>query len=224
MHDVIFFVLGYYIHLASNCVLIYKIATTKSIYGLSIDTQICFLLSVLARCCWTLETRLVETKFSYMELIGSVLAAFTIVGLCWKYRVTSLKHQQGPFRVQYLVPAALALAFFLHPGEEVFTIQILVAFTMYVEAMGLLPQLFLMRRMHEIESLTSNYVGLLVIARGVRMIFWAVLFYMGEHFWMLFAADFIHLILSAEYMYIWFKKIKDGGKMVYCFDCVSTNV
>jgi len=222
MHDVIFFVLGYYIHLIANCILIYKISRQRSVYGLSIDTQICFLLSVLSRCCWTLETRLVETKFAYMELGGSIIAAFTIVALCWQFRITAGASDKGPFRVYFLVPGALFAATVLHPGDDIFTIQILVAFTMYIEAAGLLPQLWLMRRMHEIESLTSHYVGLLVVSRACRMIFWVVLFWMGERFWMLFAADLIHLCLAGDYMLLWIKKLKDGGQLVYSSS--STNV
>jgi len=220
MHDVIFFVLGYYIFLISNCVLIYKIVNQKSIYGLSTDTQLCFLFSVIARCFWTLDTRLVETKFAYFELFGALVASSAICFLCWRYRGTA-SNQTTPFRIYILCPAALIAAIAIHPGDDLWTIQILVAFTMYIEACGLLPQLWLMRKMHEVETLTSHYLALLIVARACRMIFWAVLFLAGERFWMLFIADIIHLLLAADYMLLYCKAVKEGSALVYSS---STNV
>merc|ERR1719321_1068263 len=136
---------------------------------------------------------------------------------CFKYRHTTTKHASTPFRIWVLAPAALVLAFFFHPGEPEdpwFTMQILVAFTMYMEALGLLPQLWLMRKMHEVEPLTSHYVGLLVIARIIRMLFWVKLFILGEHFVQLLIADMCHALFSADYLWLWLKKLRTGGRLV----------
>ena len=80
---------------------------------------------------------------------------------------------------------------------------------------GLLPQLWLMRHMHEIEPLTSHYVGLLIVSRLIRMLFWGSLFMMGEHFFQLFVADLLHTVFAADYMYLWCSKLKSGGRLVY---------
>jgi ER lumen protein retaining receptor len=215
MQDVIFFVLGYYIHFAASCVLLYKIYKQKSIYGLSFDTQIAFLLAAVARAVWTLDTRLTETVFAYFELVVSIFLAIIINYLCFTYGYTNTKMVSAPLRIYILAPACLLLAFFFHPGDDWFTIQILVSFTMYMEAAGLLPQLWLMRHMREVEALTSHYVALLIIARACRMIFWGVLFYMGEHFLGLFLADILHTLFSADYMYLWLRKINTGETLVY---------
>jgi len=92
--------------------------------------------------------------------------------------------------------------------------QFLVAFTMYMEAMSLLPQLWLMRKMHEVEPLTSHYVGLLVIARIIRMIFWGKLFILGEHFTQLLIADMFHFLFSADYLWLWLRKLRTGGRLI----------
>merc|ERR1712151_200851 len=110
---------------------------------------------------------------------------------------------------------ALVLAFFFNPGDQWLSMQILVSYTMFQEAMGLLPQLYLMRKMHEVEPLTSHYVGLIVVARFIRMVFWGKMYFLGEHFLQLFLADIIHTVLSADYMYLWFRKLKDGGRLIY---------
>eukprot|EP00929_Paragymnodinium_shiwhaense_P016201 TRINITY_DN124405_c0_g1_i1.p1 TRINITY_DN124405_c0_g1~~TRINITY_DN124405_c0_g1_i1.p1 ORF type:complete len:221 (-),score=66.78 TRINITY_DN124405_c0_g1_i1:235-897(-) len=213
--EIFFFILGYYVQLAASAFLFYKIHKQRSIYGLSVDTQACYLLATLARCIWVMETRLVETFFAYLELFLSTVAACGLCFLCYKFYHTTVKHSIYYLRVYITAPAALVLAFVMHPGDTWFSMQILVAFTMYMEALGLLPQLWLMRKMHEVEPLTSNYVGLIVIARFVRMLFWIKMFYLGEHFLQLLFADICHTLLAADYMYLWFKKLKDGGKLVY---------
>lgn len=213
--DIFLFVLGYWVHFAASCLLLYKISKTKSIYGLSIDTQMAFAMAVVGRCVWTMDTRLVETVFAYIELVMSTIIGLALSYLSWKYRHTTTKHAATPFRIWSIAPAALVFAFFLHPGDSWWTVQILVAFTMYIEALGLLPQLWLMRNMHEIEPLTSHYVGLLVIARIMRMVFWFEMYMLGENFLDLFISDLVHTILSADYLFLWCKKLRHGGKLVY---------
>jgi ER lumen protein retaining receptor len=95
------------------------------------------------------------------------------------------------------------------------TVQVLVAFTMYLEAAALIPQLWLVRKMEDVEALTSNYVGILIIARAVRMIFWVIMFFDGQKFICLFTADVLHTALSADYLYLWVRKLRHGGRLIY---------
>jgi len=221
--EVFLFILGYYVHFGASCLLLYKITGHKSIYGLSIDTQISYCLAVIVRCVWVMETRLVETYFAYLELILSTIIACALCYLCYKHAHTTSQQSSWLFRVYVTCPASLVLAFFFHPGDDWWSMQILVAYTMYQEAMGLLPQLYLMRKMHEVEPLTSHYVGLLVCARMVRMVFWGKLFFLGEHFVQLLIADVVHTLLSADYLYLWCRKLKYGGRLIYS-QGVSQNV
>lgn len=213
--DIFLFVLGYVIQCVAACLLMWKIWKTKSIYGLSMDTQICFAIANVGRCIWTLDTRLIETYFAYAELVVSTVASFGCVYMCWKFRHTTTMHAIPYLRVYSLAPIALVLAFFFHPSDQWISVQILVAFTMYIEALGLLPQLWLMKKMYDVEPLTSHYVALLVIARACRMVFWGVLFYLGEHFLQLFLADVLHSLFAADYLYLWCRQLKTGGRLIY---------
>jgi len=212
---VFLFILGYYVHFVGSCLLLYKIWKHKSIYGLSVDTQAAYFLAVIARCIWVMETRLVETKFAYLELMLSTVAAFGLSGLCFMYYHSTSKHSTPYLRVYCTAPVCMVLAFFFHPGDDWWSMQILVSYTMFQEATGLLPQLWLMRKMHEVEPLTSHYVGLIVVARFIRMLFWGKMYFLGEHFLQLFFADILHTLLSADYMYLWVRKLQYGGRLIY---------
>lgn len=213
--EVFLFLVGYFVHFCASCLLLYKIWKHKSIYGLSVDTQVSYLLAVVARCVWSMETRLVETKFAYFELICSTAIACGLCFLCYQLYATTPKHTTVFLRVYVTAPACMVLAFFFHPGDDWWSMQILVAYSMYQEAMGLLPQLWLMRKMHEVEPLTSHYVALLIVARFIRMVFWGKMYFLGEHFLQLFLADILHTLLSADYMYLWCRKLRDGGRLIY---------
>lgn len=215
MEEIILFIMGYYIQFAASMLLGYKIWKQRSIYGLSIDTQIAYLLAAVARCIWVMETRLVETKFAYIELVLSTVASVVLCYLCYIHSATTTKHSTAALRVYVSAPLAMVLAFFFHPGDDWFSMQVLVSYTMFQEALGLLPQLWLMRKMHEVEPLTSHYVGMMVIARIVRMLFWAKMYFLGEHFLQLLFADVVHTILSADYLYLWCRKLQYGGRLIY---------
>jgi len=213
--EIFLFILGYYVHFAASCLLLYKIWKHKSIYGLSIDTQASYLIAVIGRCVWSMETRLVETVMAYFELGLSTVVASVLCYFCFQYRHT-MHHSSTIFlRVFVTAPIALVLAFFFHPGDDWWTMQILVAFTMYQEALGMLPQLYLMQKMHEVEPLTSHYVGLLVCARIIRVFFWGKLYFLGEHFLQLLLADVVHTLFSVQYLYLWCYKLRYGGSLVF---------
>lgn len=213
--EIFLFILGYYVHFGASCMLLYKIWGHKSIYGLSTDTQIAYLLAVISRCIWVMETRLVETVFAYMELVLSTVAAIGLCYLTYKLAHTTQRQSTEWLRIYVTAPICFALACVFHPGDDWLSMQILVSYTMFQEAVGLLPQLWLMRKMHEVEPLTSHYVGLLVCARFIRMIFWGKLFFMGEHFLQLFIADVLHTLFSADYLYLWCRKLRTGGRLIY---------
>ena len=50
------FTLGYYVEHIGNAIMIYKLHRQKSMYGISIDTQICLLVSTIARVFWIYDT------------------------------------------------------------------------------------------------------------------------------------------------------------------------
>eukprot|EP01066_Platyproteum_vivax_P007229 Platyproteum_vivax@DN2778_c0_g1_i1.p1 len=213
--DIWLFIGGYIIHFFASCLLIWKIHQQKSVYGLSFDTQIAYLLACISRVVWSVDTRLVETYLAYLEVGLSTMAAIALCYMNWKYRHTTTKQAWTGVRIYVLAPVALILAIFVHPGNGWISLQVLVAFTMYMEALALLPQQQLMRQMSEIEPITSHYVAMLIVSRIMRMMFWVLLYTQGEHFVSLFVADLVHAVMSADYLYLWVRKLRSGGTLVY---------
>jgi ER lumen protein retaining receptor len=215
MRDIAFFIMGYLIQLAASAILLYKVSSKRNFDGLSQDMQILFSVACICRCIWTLDTRLVETVFAYCELILSTAASIGLVAYSFKYRYTVLTKPPVFLQAPALIAIGGVLSIFFHPGTAWFSYQTLIAFTMYIEALALIPQLYVMRHVIEIEAVTSHYVGFLVVARIVRMVFWFEMYMLGENFIDLFFSDFVHTILSADYLFLWCRKLKNGGQLVY---------
>jgi ER lumen protein retaining receptor len=219
--DIYLFVLSYLIQLAASGILLHKVWKVRSIFGLSKETQVCFLFATLSRCVWSLNTRILDTNHilslvALFELFTSVAASLFLMYSFYKFHHTTTVHAPRFASAYVMVPLAFVVALFFNPGESlVFTSQVLVAFTMYVEALALVPQLWILRKMADVEALTSHYIGLLIVSRMIRMVFWVVMFRAGTSFRGLFVADLLHTLFSADYLYLWVRKLRYGGRLVY---------
>ncbi|KAH0480253.1 MAG: hypothetical protein KVP17_001028 [Porospora cf. gigantea B] len=212
------FIGGYLLQSASSLLLLVKLDRTKSTYGLSCTTQLCFLFATLSRCVWELDTRLMDTHICFLELYSSILIQTYVVFRLWRLRYTDTARRGQhyayvKFPALFLAAAALALA--VHPGKKFWSMQILVAFTIYLESMSLMPQILLMYQLVEIESLASHVVAMVAFSRFCRLLFWIYLYRLGENFMCLLLADLVHTVLSLDYAVVWYRKMRDGGRLVY---------
>ncbi len=200
---------GYIAQLVGNYILIKKIRRQKNIEGLSFETQIIYLIGALVRCVWVFETRLTNTFTVWIELLLSVGSSSYLVYLFWKYKDSKFVQLQNPFKFLYLLIASAVLSFFFHPGNQGdyhFSMQMLVSFTMYFEACGLLPQIYILRKMREVEISLGHYMFCLALSRCIRILFWVLMHLEGDSFLSLMLADLIHTILLGDFVYFYLKR------------------
>eukprot|EP00915_Cephaloidophora_sp_WS-2016_P007758 GHVH01010697.1.p1 GENE.GHVH01010697.1~~GHVH01010697.1.p1 ORF type:complete len:221 (+),score=9.82 GHVH01010697.1:129-791(+) len=219
MWEVYLFIAGYVVQTTGSLVLLHKMHKTKSTYGLSAQTQILFLISTVSRCLWSRDTRLMDSPLAPVELMVTLVCNVATIVYFYRLRhtTTGLKGDGDlwwPLKWHYLTLTALLLAVVFHPGKLLISMQVMVALSIYCEAMALIPQLALMKRMVEVESLTSHFVALLVLARLTRLLFWVRLCYLGETFPGLMIADGLHTLLSVDYVYLWINKLGRGGPLL----------
>lgn len=203
------FNLGYVAQLVGNYLLIQKIRKQKNIEGLSFETQVIYLIGAFVRCIWVFETRLTHTLLVWLELLANLGSLSYLVYLFWKYKDSKFVQIQNPFKFIYLLIASTVLSIFFHPGSKgkyYFTLQMLVAFTMYFEACGLLPQIYILRRMVEVEITMGHYVFCLAVSRAIRLLFWLCMWLEGDSFIYLMLADLLHTALLADFVYYYVKR------------------
>merc|ERR1711976_563713 len=118
------------------------------------------------------------------------------------------------FKLQVLIPVCLVLAFLFHPGTKgayYLTMQQLVALSIYSESIGLIPQLFMIRKERDTGNLSQYYVVFLAIARLLRLTFWIKMIIMGNKFYSLLIADVLHTIFLSDFVY---NVIRNWNKVV----------
>lgn len=207
----VLFLLGYWSQLAATALLIYKVRTQKSIYGLCPDTQQILLLATLSRVIWLYETRLSSLPLATLEVLTSTALLIYSTYLCYRYKGTCIHLTPKYLSTQVITAGCLVLCFFFHPGvknQYYLTLQMLVSFSMFMESAGLLPQFVLMRKVGEVEGMTGHYVMSLGLARIFRLLFWIKMYMDGETFGHLIIADALHTFLLADFAYVYFKSIR----------------
>ena len=109
-----------------------------------------------------------------------------------------------PIYLRYYIIIAIAavLSCFLHPGKKgtyFVTQQMFVSFTMFVEALSLVSQLYHMKMSRGIDGLNVWYVTALALSRLSRIYFWYTMSTKWSTFWYLIAADTVHTIMVVSF-------------------------
>lgn len=136
--------MGYFIEHVANLLLIWKLHKQKSIYGVSIQSQICLFAATLGRVMWFTDTKLPDMTLAWVEISTALVLHAYILYLCFKYKDSLYKEPPFQYRASVLISVAALLALFLHPGKPgrfFVTQQMFVSFNMFTEALSLISQL-----------------------------------------------------------------------------------
>ncbi|CDW83844.1 er lumen protein retaining receptor [Stylonychia lemnae] len=190
-------------------------------YGVSIDTQICLMFAAVARVLWMWDTQLTKLTISMIEIILAVGMHAYIIFLCYQYKDTIYKGIKEKYlKSPVLILACAVFSVILHPGTKgdfFFTLQMLVSFTIFLEAVALIPQLLHLRQNRDPEGLTSTYLYCLGGSRSVRFFFWIAMITNNDTFWYLILADLIHTFLLIGFFYLYRQTLKSGGGPILAF-------
>jgi ER lumen protein retaining receptor len=210
------FTAGYVSQLIGNYLLIKKIREERHTEGLAFDTQVIYLIGSIVRAIWILETRLSGLFLVWLELALSIGSNVYLVYLFKKYKEFNVMNYNNPFKFFVLLAASAILSIFFHPGSKgtyFFTMQMLVSFTMFFEACGLLPQIYCLRKVEQVEKTTGRYVFSLAVSRIFRLAFWFMMWMDGDGFIYLMIADFLHTVLLGDFLF-YFLRAKKGEPLI----------
>jgi len=182
-------------------VLLLKINATKSCAGLSLKTQELYLTVFL--------TRYLDLLYSYISLYNTCMK-FIFIGssacIIWymrEHKVVSQTYDsaQDTFRIVFLVGPCLMLALLVN--HEFTVTEVLWTFSIYLEAVAILPQLVLLQRTKNIDTLTSNYVFLLGGYRALYLLNWVyrILTESGYRQWIVWISGTIQTAIYCDFFY-----------------------
>lgn len=209
----IFRLAGDMTHLMSILVLLLKIYATKSCSGISLKTQELYAVVFLARYL-DLLTEFISLYNTVMKVvfIGSSLA----IVWCMRYHRAvrrTYDRELDTFRQYFLILLSFVLALIFH---EKFTFQeIFWAFSIYLEAVAILPQLVLLQRSGNVDNLTGQYVFFLGAYRSLYILNWIYRYFTEPHFnrWIAAISGLVQTALYADFFYYYFISWKNNAKL-----------
>ncbi|PIK60470.1 putative ER lumen protein-retaining receptor 2, partial [Apostichopus japonicus] len=171
--------------------------------GISGKSQVLFAL--------VFTTRYVDLFISFISVYNSVmkvvyiLCAYITVYLIYIRFKATYDSNHDTFRMEFLVVPVGGLAFLVN--HDFTPLEILWTFSIYLESIAILPQLFMISKTGEAETITSHYLFALGAYRALYLVNWVYRFYF-EGFFDLIAivAGVVQTILYCDFFYLYITK------------------
>ncbi|KAJ3163458.1 endoplasmic reticulum retention protein [Geranomyces michiganensis] len=199
-------------HLASIVILLLKITKSRSAAGISYKTQVLYAIVFCTRYL-DLFTRYVSLYNSVMKLvfIGSTFYVLYLMKL--RYRAT-WDPAQDTLRIEYLIPPAALLGVLFNYGKSFDPIEIFWSFSIWLEAVAILPQLFQLTRTGEAETITTHYLFALGAYRGLYILNWIYRYFTenGHVEWIPVIAGIVQTALYCDFFYVYVTRVLKGKK------------
>lgn len=197
-------------HLAAIIILLLKIWKTRSCAGISGRSQILFVIVFI--------TRYLDLFTSFISVYNTTMKVFFLassIGTCYlmyfKFKAT-YDHNHDTFRIEFLLAPCVLLALVLNHDFSV--MEILWTLSIYLESVAILPQLFMVSKTGEAESITSHYLFALGSYRALYIVNW-IYRYWFEGFYDIIAivAGCVQTILYCDFFYLYITKVIKGKKL-----------
>jgi len=197
-------------HLLAILLLLVKIWKTRSCAGISGKSQILFAIVYTTRYL-DLFTSFVSVYNSVMKIVFLSASYGTLYLMFYKFKPT-YDHNHDSFRIQYLIVPALVLSFVI---VHVYTVmEIFWTCSIYLEAVAIMPQLFMVSRTGEAETITSHYLFALGSYRALYILNWIYRYYTEDFLdWIVIIAGIVQTILYCDFFYLYITKVLKGKRL-----------
>mmetsp|Transcript_10573 Transcript_10573/g.23914 ORF Transcript_10573/g.23914 Transcript_10573/m.23914 type:complete len:216 (-) Transcript_10573:689-1336(-) len=209
----IFRLAGDMTHLLSIIVLLLKIQATKSCAGVSLKTQELYAVVFV--------TRYLDLFYSFISLYNTVmkiiflLTAFTIIWYMRKHKVVCQTYdkEQDTFRVLFLIVPCFVLALLIN--HEMSVTEVLWTFSIYLEAVAILPQLVLLQRTKNVDNLTGNYIFMLGSYRALYLVNWVYRYFteLGYRQWIVWVSGTVQTCVYLDFFYYYVQAWRNNERM-----------
>jgi ER lumen protein retaining receptor len=99
-------------------------------------------------------------------------------------------------------------------NHELSFVEVLWTFSIYLESVAILPQLFLVSKTGEAESITSHYLFALGSYRGLYLFNWVYRYYAEDHYDLIaIVAGLVQTVLYCDFFYLYITKVLKGKKL-----------
>mmetsp|Transcript_19699 Transcript_19699/g.66216 ORF Transcript_19699/g.66216 Transcript_19699/m.66216 type:complete len:219 (+) Transcript_19699:86-742(+) len=212
----IFRFLGDMAHIFSFVLLLWKMRSSKSVAGISLKTQQLYLIVFV--------TRYLDLMWNFSSLYNYMLkllfigfsAGVVVVMMKSKAHVATYNADLDAFPWMYLVAPCAVLGVLINQ-DHTSPFEYVWAFSIYLEAVAILPQLAMLQKQGEVENLTSHYVAALGAYRGFYLLNWIYRYFTEAHYVqrIVWFAGTVQTLLYCDFFYHYYQSKRSGlGKPV----------
>ncbi|KAH3665963.1 hypothetical protein OGAPHI_004152 [Ogataea philodendri] len=199
----IFRIAGDLSHLVSIFILINTINVKKSAQGISLKTNILYAVVFV--------TRYVDLLYSYTSLYNTLMKIFFIsssiytIVMLKKYS-KNIQQYNDDFKIEYLIAPSFVLGLIFNHGFK-FS-EILWSFSLWLESVSILPQLFMLQKSGESQLLTTHYIFALGLYRALYIPNWIYRYFAEGRFDKLaITTGIIQTLVYSDFFYVYYQKV-----------------
>jgi ER lumen protein retaining receptor len=197
-------------HLLAIVILLLKIWKTRSCAGISGKTQAMFAVCFITRYL-DLFVHFVSLYNTVMKIIYISCSLATCYLMFVKFKAT-YDGNHDSMRAEFLIVPAAGLACLVNHNFE--PMEILWTFSIYLECVAILPQLFMISKTGEAETITSHYLFAQGSYRALYIANWIYRYHYESHLdWIAIAAGVVQTILYCDFFYLYITKVVKGQKI-----------
>jgi ER lumen protein retaining receptor len=212
----IFRLAGDMMHVISIFLLIVRLMATKNAVGISIKTQELYLIVFVCR--------YLDLFTSFYSVYNTVMKIMYITATAY---VIYMVYRTEPFKTEYdktqdsflhwkfaVAPCAVFAVITIYFQGYDF-MELMWNFSIYLEAICIVPQLIVLQRYQEVENLTANYVFFLGAYRLLYILNWVYRAYHEvyyKHNWIVYTCATIQTALYLDFFYYYIQSKYKGGK------------
>ncbi|CAB3399871.1 unnamed protein product [Caenorhabditis bovis] len=196
-------------HLFAIVILLLKIWKSRSCEGISGRSQILYAIVFI--------TRYLDLFTNFYSLYNSVMKLFFLassigtVYLMWfKFKATNDRNNDS-LRIEFLLVPCAILALIIN--HEFLFMEVLWTFSIYLEAVAIMPQLFMLSRTGNAETITAHYLFALGSYRGLYVLNWIYRYY-TENFFdpIAVVSGIVQTVLYADFFYLYITRVLQSNR------------
>lgn len=205
-------------HLLSIIILGMKINNTRSCSGISLKSQILYFIVYASR----YLDFFVMLKWDLLHIYNALMKIFFIASeacilyfIVKKYRA-SYDPRMDSFRIALLLIPSVVLSFILVDTSQTKTSfgvirEYFWTFSLLVEAVAILPQLFMLQKTGEAESITTHYLLCLGLYRVFYLLNWIWRWIIGERIdGLALLAGIVQTAVYSDFFWVYYKRVFQG--------------
>jgi ER lumen protein retaining receptor len=201
-------------HLFSILVVLLKMHSIKSCAGISLKTQELYVIVFV--------TRYLDLFSDFISLYNSVMkiiflaSSISIVYYMRQHKVVKQTYdkQHDTFRHYLLVIPCFLLALVLHVK---FTFkEVMWTFSIYLEAVAIIPQLVMIQKTKNVDNLTGNYVFFLGAYRGLYLLNWIYRYFTDKHLQkraITWGSGIVQTLIYADFFYYYIRSWRRNERL-----------